>query len=253
MIADNVKNIVLSIAKKIFHEYFIGQADENMETWKRHFKKGKDNLSKHNPKTALRELHLALAQCPAKENSSLAKVMFYIGITLKKLGAPNGAVKSWVVAQKLNKSGYSSKMIKRFVNDYGMTKQNNDYEDDWKAFHAIQLSKYLDLKEGGTIPTSAERDVITDLIWDKWNAVNTDHTLYGLTTDEKIEYFQSVEIFFPVHREQQSYTHSRCIHVNFAQQERISWKDRCFCGSGLPYGKCCGRTPGEDELCNGSY
>ena len=101
---------------------FYTQATVSMDTWKLHFKKGKESLAKHCPRNALRELQIALEQCPTKENSSLAKIMFYIGITLKKLGAPNGAVKSWVVAQKLNKTGYSAKMLKRFVNEYGMTK-----------------------------------------------------------------------------------------------------------------------------------
>lgn len=224
-----------------------------MESWKRHFKKGKEKLSKHSPETALRELQLALEQCPTKENSSLAKLMFYIGITLKKLGAPNGAVKSWVLAQKLNKSGYSTKMIKRFVNEYGMTKQNTAFEDDWKAFHAIQLEKYLNLKESRGISSIIERDVITDLIWDRWNALTLNNTLYGMTTEDKIEFFQNVEIIFPVNGKQKKYSNAGCIHVNFAQKQRLGTSDRCFCGSGLPFGKCCGRTPGEDELCNGSY
>lgn len=219
-----------------------------METWERHFKKGKDNLSRHSPRNALKELQIALEECPAKENRNLAKVMFYLGITLKKLGVPNGAVKSWVIARKLNKTGYSAKMIKRFVNEYGMTKQESSYQDDWKAFHAIQLSKYLELKIGGEISDPAERDAITELIWDSWNRLCDLYTLHELSTEEKIEYFHGVKIFFPIEGNQENSRRFSCIHVDFHEKQRISTSDRCSCGSGLLFGQCCGRTPGEDEL-----
>ncbi len=214
-----------------------------MEQWKRHFKRGKDNLSKHSPHTALKEFQTALESCPTTLHSHCAKIMFYIGITLKKLGVPNGAVKSWIVAQKLNKTGYSAKMVKRFVNEYGMTKQNTPYEDDWKAFHAIQLSKYLAEKDRGSMDGDREREMITEIIWDAWNDLYEKNTFHSFKTEEKLTYFKTVNIFHA--------SKDECIPVDFTAKERLSPSRRCFCGSGLPYGKCCGRTQGEDELYTG--
>ena len=116
-----------------------------MEEWRRYFQRGKEHLSKHNPAAALKDFQMAVQGCPSSDMKNLSKVLFYTGITLKKLGIPNGALKSWVVAQKLNKTGYGAKMIKRFINEYGMNKQENSYLDDWSAFHAIQLKLFFQL------------------------------------------------------------------------------------------------------------
>jgi len=223
-----------------------------MDTWERYFNRGKDSLSRHNPEQAIKELQMAIEACSPQEQSKLAKVLFYTGITLKKLGVPNGAAKSWIVAQKLKKSGRCTKMIKRFVNQYGMEKQTNSRLDDWKAFEAIQIKRYLDRKKAQYFVTEAEKDMIEKLIFDHWEDVASKVTLDDLGREEKLRLFRDTKIIFPYFNIPLEYDLGKEIRVDFTRKRRIGPNDRCFCGSGIKYSQCCGRTLGLDELLSGS-
>ena len=223
-----------------------------MDTWERYFNRGKDSLSRHNPEQALKELQVAIETCSPQEQSKLAKVLFYTGITLKKLGVPNGAAKSWIVAQKLKKSGNCTKMIKRFVNQYGMEKQASFLLDDWKAFEAIQIKRYLDRKKVRYFVTEAEKDMIEKLISDHWENVASKVTLGDLEKEEKLRLFQDTKIIFPYFDVPEEFDAGKEIQVDFTRKRRIGANDRCFCGSGITYSQCCGRTLGRDELLSGS-
>jgi hypothetical protein len=219
-----------------------------METCERHLKRGQSKLSKHNPEEALKDFQTALACCPPKESANLSKILFYLGFTLKKLGIPNGAVKSWVVAQKLHKSGHATKMIKRFINEYGMSKQKTCHEDDWKAFYAVQLANYMRLKNENCITNPAELDVVSEIISDTWENLCAEKQFGIMEIDDKLDSFRKVKIIFPTMNQEQQSTSGVCIAVDFISQRRVKHDNRCICGSGLPYGKCCGRTLGADEL-----
>jgi hypothetical protein len=223
-----------------------------MDTWERYFNRGKDSLSRHNPEQALKDLQIAIESCSPEEHSKLAKVLFYTGITLKKLGVPNGAAKSWIVAQKLKKSGKCTKMIKRFVNQYGMEKQSNPHLDDWKAFEAIQIKRYLDRKKVRYFVTEAERDMIEKLISDHWKDMTSKVTLEVLGKEEKLKLFRDLRIIFPYFDIPEDFEEAKEIRVDFSNKRRIRPNDRCFCGSGIKYSQCCGRTLGMDELLSGS-
>jgi protein-disulfide isomerase-like protein with CxxC motif len=138
-------------------------------------------------------------------------------------------------------------MVERFANWYGMEKQTDPQLDDWKAFFSIQLARYLEKKSTRKLGTVAERDMITDLIYDYWKELKKSGILEEKEYGEKLDIFKEVEIIFPslvVPDEGKN----QPIPVDFRRKQHVNSTDRCHCGSGLPYSVCCGRTPGLDEL-----
>ena len=186
------------------------------------------------------------------ETKELSRLLFYTGVTLKKLGYSDSAVKSWVGSHRLLKSAHASKMLKRFSNDYGMARQASDDLDDWRAFYAIQLNRYLNSKRFKRFCSSAERDMIRDLVADYWKQLKVQGALVGRSPEEKNRIFKKVKIVFPLLQLDDPCIEP-LIHVDFREKKQALPKDRCFCGSGLSFMACCGRTPGEIELLSGSF
>ena len=222
-----------------------------MNNWHLHFKKGKSDLANHKDGTALKHFQQALEECPPGETRSLSKILFYTGVVLKKVGSPNGAMKSWILARKVSKDPVCTEMIKRNGNHYGMTKQCSDLMDDWKAFHSIQMESYLKMKREQQFQSGAEKDVVDEIIADGWEEVCRNYPLDILSVEEKIELFRIIELDLPVMKRPEV-SSAACIEVNFAQKRRFADSDTCPCGSGLPYRQCCGRIKGEDEIIFGS-
>jgi hypothetical protein len=220
-----------------------------MKNWTVYLQRGKEHLARHSPDKALDDLKTALELCPVESTKNLSKVLFYLGIALTKLGCANSALKCWLTSQKLHKTSYATKMIKRFSNEYGMIKQQTELLDDWKAFYSIQLAKYLRTKKNNEFTNTAEKDMIDDLIRDYWNTLNDMDLLASKTHEEKVRLFKRVKIVFPfvLDRTAEAVS-SDIISVDFREKQSLAPTDRCFCGSGLRFGMCCGRTPGEDEL-----
>ncbi len=221
-----------------------------MDLWQTKLNKGIYFLSRHEPCSALKSFYKALNECPISKGKSLSRLLFYLGITLKRLGYMNPAIKSWLASQKIKKSKYSLKMIKRFINEYGMERQSCAEEDDWKAFYSIQLSMYINGKKKRHFKTIAEKDMIKDLIYDHFSQLKTKDLLESRTPKQKNELFHRVKIVFPF-LIMPEYRKESLIPVNFLHNKRVELKDRCPCGSGLSYMICCGRTLGEYELLNG--
>ena len=87
---------------------------------------------------------------------------------------------------------------------------------------------------------------------DYWKSMERSGALAGKGACEKRDLFRRMQIVFPtvVLAERDS----EClVAVNFRTQRRVSDQERCFCGSGLPFALCCGRTVGSEELLNGSF
>jgi hypothetical protein len=182
----------------------------------------------------------------------LGRILFFLGIALNKLGMPGYALRSWSVAGKLDKHHVSGKFLRRFSNCYGMVKQESKELDDWNAYYSIQLEKYLSSKRSKRLGTDAERDMIHELICEGWEEMKVTVDLTSMDSCEKLAAFFSHRLVFPT-MSADSREPYREIAVDFARKKRISLDDRCFCGSGLPYGFCCGRIPGKDELENGLF
>jgi hypothetical protein len=223
-----------------------------MHTWKRELKRGIHFLSRHDADSALRSFNQALADCPVSETKHLSRLLFYMGITLKRLGYTDSAVKSWLGSNRLLKNAYASKMLKRFSNDYGMARQSCSDLDDWRAFYSIQLTRYLNTKRYKRFCCEAERDMIRDLIADYWRQLKMEGVLEGHSCEEKNRLFKKVRIVFPLLRPDDSCAET-LVYVDFREKKQASPEDRCLCGSGLSFMACCGRIPGEIELLNGLF
>jgi tetratricopeptide (TPR) repeat protein len=223
------------------------KGDGEMKSWQGYLQRGIEYLSKHNPRKALNSFRKALEECPAEQGADLSKIFYYLGVTLKKLGLDDSALRSWNVGRKIEPHGHSGKMYDRYANSYGMKKQPTEDLDDWKAFYSIHLERYLQTKKSGKLITGAEKDMIQDLILDYWNDLSATGILKSKDPCEKIGIFRSINIVFPflvVPEELED----KVIPVHFAEKKRLSPGDSCFCGSMRPYYLCCGRTPGEEEL-----
>lgn len=138
-------------------------------------------------------------------------------------------------------------MIERYANGYGMLRQASEELDDRNAFYSIQIGRYLEKKSGKKFSTHAEQDVVFELTRDYWNNLQKHGLLRGKSIEEKRRLFHRVVIPFPY------VIMPRCIgdsvlSVNFNNTENNVSPARCFCGSGLPFAMCCGRTPSVEEL-----
>lgn len=200
---------------------------------------------------ALKCFETAIAACPVARSRELSKVLFYLGITFKKLGMSSCAVKSWCVSYKLDKNNYAGALLRRHVNDYGMAKQENRELDDWRAFYAIHLARYLSQKASGKLGTDAEKDMIWDLILDAWKDIRNSFKLGEITPEIKLGIFRKSRIVFPSFNVPNVEPENDTIAVDFSRKKRISFGDLCCCGSGLPYIICCGRIADQNELPNG--
>ncbi len=219
----------------------------NHEVWHIAYARGKASLAKHNPEGALKNFETALAACPVDRTKDLARIMYYLGVALNKLGMSSCALKSWSSAHRLDRQGYSGKFLQRLANGYGMVKQETQELDDWKAFHAVQLVHYISLKKSRRLGTDAEKDMIWELILEEWKVIKNSVDLWSMANEEKLGMFRAYKIVFPFFSLPED-RGDQPIPVDFARQKRVNLDDQCFCGSILPYRLCCGRTLGEDEL-----
>jgi tetratricopeptide (TPR) repeat protein len=216
------------------------------------FDLGLCHLARHNPHEAARNFEKALRECPASRGSDLYRICFFLGVALKRLGHPDPAIKSWMSCQRLKKRGHTRKLLSRLTNSYGMEKQNREELDDWKAFTSVQLTRYLLSKNKRAFSTRAERDMVLDLIKDYWGSLMKSGALEGKSCAEKHAVFTRVQIVFPTVLVPM-HSGERVIPVNFRTQKKVQLSDRCSCGSGLPFHRCCGRTPGSEEIINGLF
>ena len=112
-------------------------------SWALNLDRGLGSLARHRPRDAVRFLRQALEGCPTSKARDLYRICFFLGIALRKLGYSQSAIKSWISCQRLNKRGYTRKMLSRMTNGYGMERQVSEERDDWKAFASIQVTRYL--------------------------------------------------------------------------------------------------------------
>ena len=165
--------------------------------WRRSFVQACAYLEQHDHKSALHKFSEALKACPSNEYKSLGRIIFYTGVTLKKLGMNNCALKTWKSAMTIDKNGLSAKMFKRYSNDYGMPKQDDPEQDDYQAFLSIQTKKYLAGKNSGKFSTDAEKDMVNDLITESWMKIRDNPDVRNLDCERKLNLFYSEKIYFP--------------------------------------------------------
>jgi hypothetical protein len=193
-----------------------------------YYKQGLRKLARHKPQASLRFFDAAVSLCPAQSASRLARILFCAGAALRKLGVHDGAVHSWLVAHRLSKTSAVIHYLKWFANEYGMARHDFADVDDWRAFYAIQLRRYLSVKSSHVLESSAEGDMLRDLIYEAWEALQGAGSLEGKSAAEKIALFEATAIVFPVLLPCGAASHS------------LSGESLCPCGSGKPRKTCCG-------------
>ena len=220
-----------------------------MECWKSDFHRGIHAMSRHDPAGALGHFSRSLRDCPVARSGDLSRLLYYLGMALQRLGFPNSAIRSWLASQRAQKRRNTRALIERFANEYGMARQRSGELDDWQAFYSIQVMRYLRGFGKHALTSSAERCMLADIIREAWVSLQSCGSLEGKSAAEKSRIFQSTRIDFPLFYYSQ--VHDAVIPVNFRTGERVCAESKCFCGSGLSFLACCGRTPGEDEFSGG--
>ena len=221
--------------------------------WKKELKKGQMFLAKHNLKKALKCFEAAVTDCPVSSRIGLDKSLFYLGVTLNKLGRKESAMHCWHVAQKLKKDGLSNEMIKSHSNCYGMTDVECTEEADKAAFIGIQLEKYLKMKKVKRFCSEAEKDVIKDIINSYWLEFLSKGEINHLNVDNKLKFFRQQLIIFPFADVSYFENESHVIFTDFTSGNKISMEDKCSCGSGIVFSQCCGRIKSAEEIEFGAF
>jgi hypothetical protein len=220
-----------------------------MECWQSDFHRGVISLSRHDPGGAVGHFSRALRECPVARKRELARLLYYLGMALRRLGFPNSAVRTWITSQRARRHRQTRELIQRFANGYGMARQRSGDLDDWQAFYAMHTKRYLRCFGKRAFSSAEERCMLADIIRDSWLALRESGTLEGKSTAEKSALFQATNIDFPLFHQLKD----SIVQVDFRTGKRLCGESPCFCGSGLPFLACCGRTPGEDELETGFF
>ena len=221
-----------------------------MTAFERKLRAGKARLRHHDPAGALHHFGEALDRSRVENGRQTAHLLYYLGIALARLGDREAAVRSWLSAHRLGRGTPALKMLHRFANSYGMARQSCGELDDWRAFLAIQLARYLNTKRRRRFTSAAERDMVRDLLFDHWRSIKASDVLDGRSAEDKATLFGQMSVVFPFARGPDDH---RLIPVDFRAKRRPASGDRCPCGSGLSFLSCCGRLPALEELRTGLF
>lgn len=228
-----------------------------MHTWKQAYRRGRRCLSKHEAEAAIKAFQEALNCCPVTNRRSASHILYSLGLALQQSGHPALAAKSWVNARKLSRRGWEAKSCERWVNAYGMRRCATPVEDDYNAFRAIQVARYLGRRGSGRFGSRAERDVVYELIGDAWRVIHRSGILAAMSVSERLSAYRRARVDLPFLYVEDALERDRePIRGNFRPGAQVSLRvapdDRCPCGSGLPQRMCCGRLHSCAELESGS-
>lgn len=206
----------------------------------REFRRGLRALAYRRPDLAMRNFRQAADSCPAARAGELASYLYWLAVALLRLGRPELALKSLASAQKLRPKGHARSVYLHRTNEYGMCKRERPELDDFYAFYSVQAGAYLGQKPGGRFDSNAEKDAITRLIGDAWKLLSRSGVMQGLSSADKLALFRLRRISFPFFPLETA-PRGTVIDADFRRGRRLRGDDRCSCGSGLSYARCCGR------------
>ena len=210
------------------------------------FRRGRRELSEHRPDQAVRSLRVAVDGCPASRAGELSRNLYWLALALFRLDRSELAIRSLASAQKLRPRGIARSAYIARVNDYGMCKCSSPELDDFYAFYSVQVCLYFGGKEARRFDSSAEKDAITRIIGDAWRSLSNSGKLSGIGTAAKLDIFKSWIIDFPLFGLSAA-TRGKVMNVDFRRGFQVKGEDRCNCGSGLPFMRCCGRVSAPRE------
>jgi hypothetical protein len=204
-------------------------------------------LKRKDPRTATEILREAVDVCSVERKAVLSRALYWLSVGLLRERRMETALRSLSSSQRLSKRGFARALYLRFSNDYGMLRRGCASEDDRAAFYSVHLSRYFEGRARRSFASECERDVIHALIGDAWKVLQKSSMLCGRSAIEKARIFRAVKIVFPGAMPRADVA-DWTIPVNFRSGTRLVATDQCFCGSGLSYGRCCGRSAGISEL-----
>lgn len=211
------------------------------------YEAGKRALAMHDPARALPLLRRALEAAHPDSRRVYAERVYWLSVALLKLGRDALAIKALASAQGLYPRGRVHDLYCRVSNEYGMPRASCAEHDDYKAFLAIQLRRYLAGVPGGRFASQAEIDAVLSLIAESWLRLSRDHDLGGSACADKVEAYRAWRIDFPALRE--GFSGGR-VTVGDFRPHAVAAHDpagRCPCGSGLPAQRCCARVQAPYE------
>lgn len=210
------------------------------------YSSGMRALAAHDPLAALRLLREAVDECPASAPRELSRRLYWLAIALRRLGKDGLAIKALASAQRLAPRSRARSMYERVANGYGMPKAACREHDDYRAFCSIHLGRYLAHAPERRFADQAEADAVLAIIADAWLSLarsrGEERPFASVGCDDKLKAFKAVRIDFPALRERPGLADAAVIQVNFRAGKAVEPGDRCPCGSGLPYRRCCGRV-----------
>jgi hypothetical protein len=217
-------------------------------------------LAQHRADRALAPLRAAVADCSPCFKGLLATRLYWLAVALLRLDRSELALKSLASAQKLRPRGMARSFYERRANDYGMLRRAMPELDDFYAFYSIQTCRYLAKRPGGRFAATPEKDLVTKLVAAAWVELRKSGVLESASLETRLRYFNECRIEFPTPfgvtappipaRQDDTGGAASCpdpIRVDFRRGRAVKAGDRCPCGSGLPYCRCCGRTQGPLE------
>jgi len=217
-------------------------------------RRGMRELSNHRPDQAIASLRQAVDSIPPSCSDELSQALYWLSGALLRLDERPLAIKSLASAQKLRRRGYARRLYLRSVNEYGMPRQADSALDDFYAFTNLQIAYYLARKSKSRFDSFQEKDAVLRLILDAWKQLSASDRFSGLDACEKLDIFRKTKILYPSFGLSSPRSAPRGVIVKASfglSNPDTSLKraaDRCLCGSGLPYGQCCGRVKHLREL-----
>merc|ERR1711879_250314 len=103
---------------------------------------------------------------------------------------------TWTSGVRIDKFGLCGKMLDRMTNEYGMIRVEGE-DGDFRAFHSIQLGRYLMSKGSRRFGSPAEKDMVNDVILSAWQLLNEAADITDLTISGRLSLFREYVVIFP--------------------------------------------------------
>lgn len=200
------------------------------------FNAGMRALKNHDPASALPLLRASVDALSPDSGGLLAKRLYWLSVSLHKLGRMELSLKALASAQKLAPRGLARKAYCRASNGYGMSRSACAEHDDYRAFFAVHAERYLRTVAGNAFSSREEQEAVMTIIAQAWLRVKDGLLAGAATCEDKLAAFRSVRLAFPV------LVAGGCARITAADFGSVPGGFRCPCGSGLPQSRCCGRV-----------
>ncbi|MBU0933997.1 MAG: hypothetical protein KKI09_03475 [Spirochaetes bacterium] len=164
------------------------------------FSRGLDALARHDPATALVHLRSAVAACSAAHPGELSRRLYWLAITLHRLGKQPLAIKALSSARQLAPRGHISRYFSHTTNEYGQPRCSCAEHDDYRAFFSVQVQRYLWSVPGQRFTDNVEMETVMAIIAKAWLQMQKSGALAELDCRQKVAYFNRYRIQFPVLR-----------------------------------------------------